>query len=70
MPFDVELKPGVHCQFTGTLYGTASGDNPGMTMKDAPVFISEYHKEYDYPVLLGNMWTKQLGWVRACDLHN
>ena len=62
---------GLNCICDGRLYASSFGDGPGAFLNDAPVYISrviEDDPKRPYPILVGNKWTNQLGWVSARSL--
>lgn len=63
-------RPGLHCRCTGRLYASSYGDGPGAYLNNDEVYISRVIEDSSrpYPILLGNQWTDQLGWVTGKNL--
>ena len=61
-------RVGLNCKCTGRLYASSYGDGPGAYLNNDDVYISRVITDdpsRPYPILLGNQWTNQLGWVSA-----
>ena len=62
------IQRGVHCRCTGRLHASSYGERPGKTLNNDPVYISRVVEGRPCPILLGNQWTDQLGWVPESSL--
>ena len=57
-------------RFTGRLQGSADGTaTPGKCLANYPVYIVDRKKGKEYPILLGDKNSKQLGWCRESNLN-
>ena len=55
--------------FTGTLQGSSDGTaRPGRSFTDYPVHIVREKPGANYPILLGDKYSEQLGWCRMSNL--
>ena len=54
--------------FTGTLHSNSNGGKEGKSFINYPCYIVDIRSNAKYPVLLGDNYTDELGWVSVSSI--